>query len=193
MTRPGACRFTWCGGDHPEHEIFVVHRGVIGTAALQGDELTVSLGFLESKSGDGIDVGPAVELRWPWIEGEYPEEPPESGLDGVDMLPSEALVLARLLARAHALASAPADLGPVLETHADARTAAAAVWETARASRDPGALTEANHSALLDACQTAGIYLGGYEHRIVRWLAGWEPETAAVIAALITRANGALR
>lgn len=39
------------------------------------------------------------------------------------------------------------------------------------------------------ACERAGVTLGAYDERIVRWLAGWEPETCAVIAGLITRAG----
>ena len=32
---------------------------------------------------------------------------------------------------------------------------------------------------------------GAYGHRILTWLAGWEPQICAVVAALITRAHAA--
>ena len=32
---------------------------------------------------------------------------------------------------------------------------------------------------------------GAYDHRILTWLAGWEPQICAVVAALITRAHAA--
>jgi hypothetical protein len=53
----------------------------------------------------------------------------------------------------------------------------------------PGGFVEYNHGALLDACKAAGIHVGAYDHKILRWLSGWEPETVAVFVGLITRAN----
>ena len=44
---------------------------------------------------------------------------------------------------------------------------------------------------LLDALAAAGVYLGAYDHRIVEWLAGWEPQTVAVIAGWVQRAGQA--
>jgi len=44
---------------------------------------------------------------------------------------------------------------------------------------------------ILGACEDAGVILGDYDHSIVEWLAGWEPEVAAVIAGLIRRAAAA--
>jgi hypothetical protein len=41
------------------------------------------------------------------------------------------------------------------------------------------------------ACGAAGVTLGAYDHRILVWLAGWEPQTCAVIAGLISRAHRA--
>jgi hypothetical protein len=52
----------------------------------------------------------------------------------------------------------------------------------------PGQLAEANRSMLLDAVNAAGVELGDYDRRILDWLAGYEPSTCAVIAALIARA-----
>jgi hypothetical protein len=44
---------------------------------------------------------------------------------------------------------------------------------------------------LEDACTAARVKLGAFDHRIVLWLAGWEPSTCAVIAGLIARAHEA--
>jgi hypothetical protein len=49
------------------------------------------------------------------------------------------------------------------------------------------------HQLLESACTTAGVTLGAYDHRILLWLAGWEPSTVAVVAGLITRAHEAGR
>lgn len=45
--------------------------------------------------------------------------------------------------------------------------------------------------ALLGACQQAGVTLGAYDERIIRWLAMWEPETVQVIIGLVDRAHEA--
>lgn len=47
-----------------------------------------------------------------------------------------------------------------------------------------------NHRMLEDACRAAGVELGAYDERILWWMASWEPHTCAVIAGLISRANG---
>ena len=39
----------------------------------------------------------------------------------------------------------------------------------------------------------AGVELGAFDRRVLAWLSGWEPETAVVIAGLITRAHAAGR
>jgi hypothetical protein len=54
-----------------------------------------------------------------------------------------------------------------------------------------GAWTEPNLALLMDAVADAGIAVGEYDSRILRWLAGWEPSTCAVIAGLISRARQA--
>jgi len=56
--------------------------------------------------------------------------------------------------------------------------------------KDPGAgkMTPHNEAMLLAACASAGVAPGAYDLRILRWLAGWEPEICAVVAGLITRA-----
>jgi hypothetical protein len=64
-----------------------------------------------------------------------------------------------------------------------------AIYEAARASHRRGVLSEGNHRMLCEALTAVGVELGGYDHRIVIWLAGWEPQTCAVVAGLITRAR----
>jgi hypothetical protein len=46
---------------------------------------------------------------------------------------------------------------------------------------------------LTEACKAAGVDLGSYDARIVRWLAGWDDSTVAVVAGLIERAYRAGR
>ncbi|TDD83030.1 hypothetical protein [Actinomadura rubrisoli] len=41
---------------------------------------------------------------------------------------------------------------------------------------------------LLRACAEHGVEVGGYDRRVLRWLAAQPPETAQVIASLIARA-----
>lgn len=48
---------------------------------------------------------------------------------------------------------------------------------------DPG-----QHAALMAELEAAGVELGTYDLRIVKWLAGWDWSTVAVIASLIRRA-----
>jgi hypothetical protein len=55
----------------------------------------------------------------------------------------------------------------------------------------PEAWRNGCHRLMEDACTAAGIRLGAYDHRILLWLAEWEPSTCAVIAGLITRAHNA--
>ena len=45
-----------------------------------------------------------------------------------------------------------------------------------------------NLAMLTAACTAADVELGSYGRRILAWLAGWEPQTCAVIAGLISRA-----
>lgn len=77
--------------------------------------------------------------------------------------------------------------GP-FETELEARSA---VQHILASPPGKGAWTGGNHRLLEDACRTAGVQLGAYDHRILLWLAGWEPAVCAVIAGLITRAHAA--
>jgi hypothetical protein len=54
-----------------------------------------------------------------------------------------------------------------------------------------GSLTGANHAMLCAACTAVGVELGAYDHRILQWLAGCEPQMCAVIAGIISRAADA--
>ena len=44
---------------------------------------------------------------------------------------------------------------------------------------------------LAGACEAAGVALGAYDARILRWLANWEAETVAVVAGWVARAHEA--
>ncbi len=61
--------------------------------------------------------------------------------------------------------------------------------------RDPGVgkMAPHSHKMLIGACVAASVELGAYDRRIILWLSGWEPQTCAVIAGLITRAHKAGR
>jgi hypothetical protein len=74
------------------------------------------------------------------------------------------------------------------ETERQARADVAGVYEQSRRSVRPGALAEANHALLREACERADLVLGVFDARIVAWLAGWEPATCAVVVRLIARA-----
>ncbi len=69
------------------------------------------------------------------------------------------------------------------------REAAAAVRHIT--GSPPGSWADGSHRLLEDACRAAGAELGAFDHRILLWLAGFEPATVAVVAGLITRAHEA--
>lgn len=77
------------------------------------------------------------------------------------------------------------------ETAAGARQAPGvqAIYDTARSAPPGQRLMDAGNARMITtACDQAGLELGAYDRRIIAWLGGWEPEIAAVIAGLITRA-----
>lgn len=82
--------------------------------------------------------------------------------------------------------------GP-FETEQQARElpAVQAVYEAYRA--DPGVGRMAPHARRMldETCAAAGVELGAYDRRILLWLSGWEPQTCAVLAGLISRAHDA--
>jgi hypothetical protein len=71
------------------------------------------------------------------------------------------------------------------------RQAANAVRHIYGSPAGTGAWGDGNHRLIEDACTAAGVQLGAFDHRILVWMAGWEPSTCAVIAGLITRAHAA--
>jgi hypothetical protein len=52
---------------------------------------------------------------------------------------------------------------------------------------------EQNQQMLMEACNTAGVDLGGYDELILSWLAKYEDAMCAVVAGLIIRAGGPKR
>ena len=82
--------------------------------------------------------------------------------------------------------------GP-FETEAQARETPAvqAVWRAFDAAPGVGRMAPHNHRMLCESLAAAGVELGAYDHRIVAWLAGWEPATCAVVAGLVSRAYAA--
>jgi hypothetical protein len=63
------------------------------------------------------------------------------------------------------------------ETEREAAAAARHVYDTDAA---PGAWRDGSLRMLEDACRAAGVQLGAYDHRILVWLAAYEPSTCAV-------------
>ena len=62
------------------------------------------------------------------------------------------------------------------------------IYEAARASRERGTMQRLSAERLTDACKAAGVELGEYDLHTVRWLAGFEPQQAQVIADIVRRA-----
>ena len=85
--------------------------------------------------------------------------------------------------------TAPAS-GP-FETERQARETPAvrAVYAAFDTDPGPGKMTAPNAAMLTEACDAAAVELGTYDHRILVWLAGWEPATCAVVAGIIARAH----
>ena len=66
-----------------------------------------------------------------------------------------------------------------------------AIYDAMHASHRRGVMVELGYRLLDEACEAASVKVGAYDHRILIWLAGFEPETCAVVAGLITRAHQA--
>ncbi len=77
------------------------------------------------------------------------------------------------------------------ERQAAETPAVRAVFDGFAAAPRVGQMTHLNHRMLDEACTAAGVELGAYDHRILVWLAGWEPTVCAVVAGWITRARDA--
>jgi hypothetical protein len=80
-------------------------------------------------------------------------------------------------------------IGP-LETQRQARELpqVQAIQEAMR-SGSQADMIEANLTMLVSALDEAGVVPGAWERQICEWLAGYEPQTCAAIAALISCAN----
>ena len=76
------------------------------------------------------------------------------------------------------------------ETRQQARETPAvrAVYEAFDRDHGPGKMIPHNLRMLTSACAAAGVQTGAYDEQTLMWLAGWEPETCAVIAGLVIRA-----
>jgi hypothetical protein len=72
------------------------------------------------------------------------------------------------------------------EDQALADPSVAGIYEGMR--RSDARMQDGAAAMILAACQAAGVILGAYDARIVRWLAGFEPQAAAAVAGIITRA-----
>jgi len=77
------------------------------------------------------------------------------------------------------------------ETERQATAAVAGIYANCELSNQRGVMGEANLAFLRESCDQAGVALGAFDTRILAWLAGWEPETCAVVAGLVTRAYAA--
>jgi hypothetical protein len=91
--------------------------------------------------------------------------------------------------------STAADSPGPFETEGQVRTlpAVRAVYDAFEADLAVGGMASHNERILRESCAAAGVALGAFDRRIVSWLAGWGPETCAVIAGLIIRAHVAGR
>ena len=63
-----------------------------------------------------------------------------------------------------------------------------AIFEGMRRSPQAARMQDGSSRLIFTACALAGVELGDYDVRIIRWASGFEPQSAAVIAGLITRA-----
>jgi hypothetical protein len=69
-----------------------------------------------------------------------------------------------------------------------------AVYAAFNADPGTGKMAPHNYLMLVNACEAARVDLGSpssYDRQILAWLAGFEPQTCAVVAGLITRAASA--
>jgi len=94
----------------------------------------------------------------------------------------------------HAELAAGRPAVPPLETEAQTRAlpAVRAIYGAMhRADPRQRAGDQMCAALIINACGAAGVQLGGYDRRIIGWLAGWEPQMCAVVAGLIERAASA--
>ena len=91
------------------------------------------------------------------------------------------------------LPSTAVDSSGPFETEQQARQLPAVREVYRQFDHDPGVGKMAPHNLrmLLDALAAAGVYVGAYDIRIAEWLAGWEPQTVAVVCGWVQRAGQA--
>jgi len=77
------------------------------------------------------------------------------------------------------------------EQQARETPAVQAVYAAFDAGPGVGKMRPHNLAMLEEACTAAGVEVSAYDHKILLWLSGWEPETCAVVAGLIRRAHQA--
>lgn len=188
--RKADCIIPWCGGDHTTTDYLVRHHGEVGTITVQGEPLTVTLEAPATPAGEPV-VSAHIAARWPHTP---PYGSGDSGaVDGLDATADEADALAELLTRAaarlrsHQAAGLPTDLGP----YESEQQAAETVREAYGHVTELGTMARFNMARLNAACAAAGVRLGEHDRRILAWLAGWEPETVAVVVGLVVRAGRA--
>lgn len=74
------------------------------------------------------------------------------------------------------------------QAEADTRPVTEPIWEAFHAAPRARGTDEACYRLMRDAADAAGVEVGAFDDRILRWLSGFEPSTCAVVAGLITRA-----
>jgi hypothetical protein len=74
------------------------------------------------------------------------------------------------------------------EDQALADPAVQGIYAAMRRSPQAARMQDGSSRLIFTACAVAGVELGDYDVRIIRWVAGFEPQSSAVIAGLITRA-----
>jgi hypothetical protein len=79
--------------------------------------------------------------------------------------------------------------GP-FEAEADARAlpAVQAIYRQYAGSPGAGRWDAALARLITDAASAAGVELGAFDRRVIAFLAGWQPEVCAAVAAMIARA-----
>ncbi len=85
----------------------------------------------------------------------------------------------------------PGSVAEPFETEAQVRELPEVQAIYAAFDRDPGVgkMAPHNHRLLDEALTAAGVELGAYDRRILSWLAGWEPQTVAVVVGWVARAH----
>jgi hypothetical protein len=83
----------------------------------------------------------------------------------------------------------PGIIGPFETDREAASCRPSAPSMTPRASTRREVMGERNHQLLEETFTASGVELGAYDHRILLWMASWEPEIYAVVAGWVAWAN----